>query len=368
MAQSTPILDLPLIQASQAQKHVTHNEALVALDALVQPVVADLDRTEPPQTPAEGDRHVVAAGPTGAWAGQGGAIAAFLGGGWVFHRPAAGWRTHVLSVGADAVFDGTTWQVAVGSGPQTTLGLNATADATNRLAVAADATLLTHDGAGHRVKINKSAATDTNSLLFQTGFSGRAEMGCAGDDAFSVKVSTDGAAWTQALRFDPATGTASGAAVQQAPDDATPGRLMRADWGYGPATLLAPVSMTAGVPTGGVMERGENANGTWTKLADGTLICTGLLTLAGGSSARVGAVWTFPVPFIAPGPTGLSSHLDMDSVDDDCTPSITSLGVLTHTAMSATSVEIRQYRVLGMTDFAPADQARCRVMAIGRWA
>ena len=65
--------------------------------------------------------------------------------------------------------------------------------------MAADATLLTHDGSGHQIKVNKASATDTASLLFQTGFSGRAEMGLAGNDDFSVKVSADGAAWTEAL-------------------------------------------------------------------------------------------------------------------------------------------------------------------------
>ena len=29
----TPLIGLPLIEASQAQKHVTHNEALLLLDA-----------------------------------------------------------------------------------------------------------------------------------------------------------------------------------------------------------------------------------------------------------------------------------------------------------------------------------------------
>jgi hypothetical protein len=48
--------------------------------------------------------------------------------------------------------------------------------------------------------------TDTGSLLFQTGFSGRAEMGLAGNDDFSVKVSADGAIFTTALEANAATG------------------------------------------------------------------------------------------------------------------------------------------------------------------
>lgn len=202
MSQSTAILGLPLIQASQAQKHVTHNEAICALDTLVQPVVLDRDRTEPPASPSEGDSHLVAAGATGAWSGHGLQLATFSNNGWVYYLPRPGWRIQVLAEAAQVIFDGTDWQ----HDAPATLGVNTAADTVNRLAVAGDATLLSHDGAGHQVKINKAGSGDTNSVLFQTGWSGRAEMGCAGDDAFSVKVSADGAAWAEALRFDPASG------------------------------------------------------------------------------------------------------------------------------------------------------------------
>ncbi len=83
------------------------------------------------------------------------------------------------------------------------LGLGTSADAQNPLAVAGPATLLTHDGAGHQVKVNKAAPGDTASLLFQTNWSGRAEMGTAGTDAFSIKVSPDGSNWSTALTARP---------------------------------------------------------------------------------------------------------------------------------------------------------------------
>ena len=86
------------------------------------------------------------------------------------------------------------------------LGVNAVYDGTNRVSVAADATLLNHDGAGHQLKLNKSGASDTASLLFQTGFSGRAEMGLAGTDDFAVKVSADGATWFAPLSVSGADG------------------------------------------------------------------------------------------------------------------------------------------------------------------
>jgi hypothetical protein len=58
----TTHLGLPFIEGSQAQKHVTHNEALRILDSVVQIGVLDIDRTAPPSSPAEGDRHIVASG------------------------------------------------------------------------------------------------------------------------------------------------------------------------------------------------------------------------------------------------------------------------------------------------------------------
>ncbi|MFN3937391.1 MAG: DUF2793 domain-containing protein [Gemmobacter sp.] len=205
---ATPVLSLPLILPSQAQKHVTHNEALRLLDLLVQLVVADRDRTAPPEDPAEGDRHIVASGATGGWAGQDGAIAVHDGTGWQFVRPHPGWVAQVLAEGGAVRFDATAgWQPSGGLAetvPQ--LGISASADPVNRLAVASDAVLLTHAGAGHQLKVNKAAAGDTASLLFQTSWSGRAEMGLAGDDDFSVKVSPDGASFATALRVDRATG------------------------------------------------------------------------------------------------------------------------------------------------------------------
>ena len=78
----TPNLGLPYIMAAQSQKHVTHNEAIRALDAVVQLAVLDRDLATPPGSPAEGDRYIVAASPTGDWDGQAGNIAAFQDGAW----------------------------------------------------------------------------------------------------------------------------------------------------------------------------------------------------------------------------------------------------------------------------------------------
>lgn len=301
MSDVSAVLSLPYLLPSQAQKHVTHNQALARLDVAVQLAVIARDVTAPPPTAENGARYLVPVGGQNEWAGHDGEIALRDLDVWVFHAPVAGWRALVLAENLELRFDGTDWQDVALEGA--TLGVNTAADATNRLAVASPATLLTHDGAGHQVKINKAGGTDTASLLFQTNWSGRAEMGTAGSDAFAIKVSADGSAWTTAMRFDPASGVADGAAVMASPTDTTTGKLARADYVYGPGNLLGTVSEAAGSPTGAVIERGSDANGDWVRFADGTQICwspqmTVDVTIAAGALWRSAASsWTFPQVF-----------------------------------------------------------------------
>jgi hypothetical protein len=48
MSTTTALQLLPLIEPSQAQKHVTHNEALAVLDVLVQTTATSRSLTAPP--------------------------------------------------------------------------------------------------------------------------------------------------------------------------------------------------------------------------------------------------------------------------------------------------------------------------------
>ena len=209
MPDISPILSLPLIMPAQAQKHVTHNEALRLLDVMVQLAVLNRNLSAAPALPAVGDRHIVAAGAVGSWAGQVGKIALYTSTGWQFFAPLQGWQAHVLAEGVTVVYAGLVWAAPPVQSTAPIFGVNTTADTTNRLAVRSAATLLSHDGAGHQVKVNKAAVGDTASLLFQTGFSGRAEMGLAGSDGFAIKVSANGSTFTEALAADPATGSVS---------------------------------------------------------------------------------------------------------------------------------------------------------------
>ena len=206
MSDTTTHLLLPYIMAAQAQKHVTHNEALRLLDGIVQLSVRDRDPTAPPDSPADGDRYIAAAGATGDWAGWDLNVALWTDGAWLRLPPRSGWRVWVEDESLLLVWDGAAWVPAGVTDPAPQLGVNTSADATNRLAVASPASLFTHDSGGHQLKINKATSGDSGSLLFQTAWSGRAEMGLAGDDDFHIKVSPDGSAWHEAIIIDRASG------------------------------------------------------------------------------------------------------------------------------------------------------------------
>ncbi|MEP3477404.1 MAG: DUF2793 domain-containing protein [Hyphomicrobiales bacterium] len=216
----TPHLNLPYISAAQAQKHVTHNEALRALDAIVHLSVLDRDLSTPPTSPNEGDRFLVASNAIGDWSGQDHSVAAFQDGAWIFYTPNTGWLAWIVDEAILVGWDGSNWVVSSGSsggGTSTNLnpatgglvGVNATADPTNRLSVNSPASLFNHEGGDHQVKVNKNTNTDTASVLFQTGFSGRAEFGLTGDDDFHMKVSPDGNTFHEGLVINKDDGVAS---------------------------------------------------------------------------------------------------------------------------------------------------------------
>lgn len=255
---SSTHLDLPYIQPAQAQKHITHNEAIRRLDALVQLAVISAGTTAPPASPGDGARYILPDAATGEWSVQpAGTLALYEGGGWVFLTPRAGWLAWVEDAGAQILFDGMAWIPAGGAGDLQNLdqiGVQTTADAVNRLAVASDAVLLTHAGAGHQVKVNKAASTDTASLLFQTGFSGRAEMGTAGSDDFEIKVSDDGTGFTTALRAEAGTGRVH-----------LPGNDVRFDGPYCSGDRRSLITLSA------TWNLSNTGGGNLQRLVDGTL-------------------------------------------------------------------------------------------------
>ena len=106
---TTPNLALPYLAAAQAQKHVTVNEALDALDGLVQLSVISTGLTAPPGSPVEGGRYIVASNATGAWAGWDSSVAQFSGGAWLRLIPQTGWLVWDAGLGQILVWTGSTW-------------------------------------------------------------------------------------------------------------------------------------------------------------------------------------------------------------------------------------------------------------------
>lgn len=118
------------------------------------------------------------------------------------------------------------------------------------------------------------------------------------------------------------------------------------------------VSESGGVPTGSIIERGSNSNGTYIKWADGTMICTWVDTTgiacstASGSlfTAASASTWTFPAAFSTTAGTVLSGT-------STSTVRWVVFGTLTTTTVT-------------YNNFSPSSSASAvvlRMMAIGRW-
>lgn len=110
---NTSRLSLPLVAASQGQKHVTVNLSLQTLDALVQGSVIDKDLTAPPGGESNGDTYIVGPSATGDWSGHDDDIAFYNNGAYSYFTPVEGWMIYVQDEGYLYVFDGSSWVAAM---------------------------------------------------------------------------------------------------------------------------------------------------------------------------------------------------------------------------------------------------------------
>lgn len=253
--QITPRLRLPWLIAGQAQKHVTLNESLALLDALVACRALSRAVADQPADPAEGDLYLLPEAPSGsAWtAWSAGDLALYDFGAWRRLTAPEGLMLLVADEVRLVVREAGGWSELgdILGRVQTLerLGVGTEADADNpfsaRLNKALWAALPVADGGDGdlRFTFNKEGASDVGSLLFQSDWSGRAEIGLIGDDDLTLKVSPDGAAWTTALRLDRSTG----AAQFVAGSGSTPGVAV----GAAGTGLYQPSADALGVALGG---------------------------------------------------------------------------------------------------------------------
>lgn len=222
----TPRLGLPFILAGQAHKHITLNEALARLDACLGASALSRTTAAQPADPAEGDLYILPESAAGeAWGpAPAGAAMLFDGGVWRQLATPDGLLVRVadedrLLVRAGGAWVGLDRQLG-GALALERLGVGTEADAANPFAARLDAALFTarepgEGGGDFRLALNKAAADRLVSILWQSGWSGRAELGLAGDDDLRLKVSDDGAAWRDVLVVDRASGRASFAVSPQ---------------------------------------------------------------------------------------------------------------------------------------------------------
>lgn len=187
---------------------MTYNEALRTLDILVLLSVKSSRQTTPPPDPAVGDCYIIPENANADWSSNTGQLATWEGTYWHFTAPTEGcvaWNAELESL---MIQKGGSW------GPTPTelhdlseVEINSTADAINRLCVSSDASLFSHDQSGnHSLKINRNQDGDTPSLQFQINYLSQAEIGLAGTDALSWKVSEHGATFRTAISIDHVTG------------------------------------------------------------------------------------------------------------------------------------------------------------------
>jgi hypothetical protein len=274
----TPNLSLPLVAAGQSQKHVTVNESLVTLDRLVQLAVESRTLTAPPGLPSAGSCYIVGPSPTGAWTGHAGEIASSSDGVWHFTPARTGWLCWLKDEGRHVVFSGGVWvNPPVGSLQNIpSLGVNTTADTSVRLQVKSPTSLFDAEtpSGGHRLTLNKGQEAATASAVFQSGYTGRGEIGLMGDNHLRFKVSDDGAQWREALVVDSRNGRVS---LPLGPALARPNLLINGEFRINQRNFA-----------GGALTAGAFGHDRWRAFgATSVTVSGGIVTLSSGAIEQV---------------------------------------------------------------------------------
>jgi hypothetical protein len=107
---TTHRLKLPFIYSGQAQKEITHNEALNLLDVLVGTVACDIGVDKPPAEASTCELYIIGENPTAEFAGHSNEIAQKLESGWRFIA-APKWLIVTIDLdGSRYTYNGKVWQ------------------------------------------------------------------------------------------------------------------------------------------------------------------------------------------------------------------------------------------------------------------
>lgn len=259
---------MPYLQPNQAQKHVTLNESLAALDAPTGLLVRSRIEGTQPASPEDGDTYILPTDATGAlWADwEAGSLATWRESTWCNLPATGGLKAWVEDEALLLVHTGSAWE-AVSPTAVPKLGVNADADATNRLAVKSDAVLLSHDdatpGSGDlRQFLNRAGAGNVAALIFATDDTAGTEIGLTGSDDLTLRTSPDDIIFSTGLHLQAADSAASFPSGFADPDTVlsdlafrfglgtiSDGAIATLDYGepvYGAAVLAVPNSLSSG--------------------------------------------------------------------------------------------------------------------------
>ncbi|WP_411035736.1 pyocin knob domain-containing protein [Shinella sp. BYT-45] len=127
-------------------------------------------------------------------------------------------------------------------------------------------------------------------------------------------------------------------------------------------TILRPVGQSGGVPTGGVMQRGSNANGDWVKFADGTQIATSSVTATYDINTAAGSAYVSAV-------IGLSlpiNFLSLATTSVSISPDQLAVGNIWVGFQRASAVGAAQCRLMASSSLA-GQTVGLKITAVGRW-
>jgi len=198
---NTTKLDLPLLAAAQAQKHITMNEALTRLDAAFQMGVKSCTTSVPPVTFEEGDAYLVPVGAVNEWSGEANNLAFSLNGGWDFLAPRPGWQIWVEDSAERLSFGGDRWSADV-------LAASAHGAALRAEVIEADVEV-ENAGASILSSLTIPASTSVWGVTGRviSGFSGSLthwSLGVeGGEDRYGSQISPEAGAWLRGLSGQP---------------------------------------------------------------------------------------------------------------------------------------------------------------------
>lgn len=109
MGMGTPHWNLPYLATAQSQKEMTHNEALVIIDAVMRGMVENGPLDVPPADPMAGQCWIIGDNPEDEWLDKPQNLAIFTDGGWRFVVPHNRMKFYCISTGTILCFNGNEW-------------------------------------------------------------------------------------------------------------------------------------------------------------------------------------------------------------------------------------------------------------------